>query len=87
MATAETSFAVPSVVTAKDEALAVMEESDSSYVRTTLVPSVLVAAETKVGGVPATLELLVTKLAAKEATSFPVESWMTLASSPGVRSE
>ena len=39
MATAVTALAVPSVVTAKDEVLAVMEESDSSYLSITLDPS------------------------------------------------
>ena len=42
--------------------------------RTTLVPSAFVAAEAKVGGVPATVELLVTEVLFSDATSFPAES-------------
>ena len=42
--------------------------------RTTLVPSVLVAAEEKVGGVPATVELLVTEVLLRSAASLPLLS-------------
>ena len=49
IATLFTSFAMPPVRTVKAEVAAVVEESVSSYVRTTLVPFVLVAAEEKVG--------------------------------------
>ena len=49
IATPFTLFAMPPVRTVKAEAAAVVEESVSSYVRTTLVPFVLVAAEEKVG--------------------------------------
>ena len=42
-------FVIPPVLTAKAEVAAVVEESASSYVRMTLVPSALVAAEEKVG--------------------------------------
>ena len=37
----------------------------------TLVPSVLVAADWKVGGVPATVELLVTEVLLSDAASLP----------------
>lgn len=50
IATPLTLFAMPPVLTVKAEVAAVVEESGSSYVRTTLVPLVLVAAEEKVGG-------------------------------------
>jgi hypothetical protein len=42
-------LAIPPVLTAKAEVAAVVEESASSYVRITLVPLALVAAEAKVG--------------------------------------
>ena len=38
--------------------------------------------ESNVGGVPATVELLVTLVEVKVATSLPAESCMALASSP-----
>ena len=50
--------------------------------RITFVPAVLVAAEEKVGAVPATVELLVTLVELREMTSLPEESWMALASLP-----
>ncbi len=46
---AMTLLAEPSIVTVKAEGAAVVEESDSLKVRTTLVPSVEVAAEEKLG--------------------------------------
>ena len=48
MATAVMALALPSVVTLNAEAGAVVEERVSLYVRTTFLPLVLVAAETKV---------------------------------------
>ena len=47
----------------------------------TFVPAVFVAAEENVGAVPATVELLVTLVELKVATSLPEESCMALASS------
>ena len=45
------------------------------------MPAVFVAAEENVGGVPATVELLVTLVELKVVTSLPEESWIALASS------
>ena len=39
-----------------------------------MVPSLLVAAEEKVGAVPATVELLVTEVLVREAASLPALS-------------
>ena len=44
------------------------------------MPSVDVAAEEKVGAVPATVELLDTGVMLSEATSLPEGSWMALVS-------
>ena len=74
IATAVTALAALSVVTAKADAAAVVDESASLYVRTTLVPSVDVAADVNVGAVPATVELLVTEVLVKDAASLPAES-------------
>ena len=46
-----------------------------------MVPSAFVAAEAKVGGVPATVELLVTDLLLRVAASIPAKSWTALLSS------
>ena len=61
----------PSISTAKSDADAVVEEMSSLYVRTTLVPSVDVAADWKVGAVPVTAELLVTAVVFSDAASLP----------------
>ena len=44
------------------------------------MPSVEVAADWKVGGVPATVELLVTVVVFSDAASLPAASWMALLS-------
>ena len=48
--------------------------------RTTLLPSLDVAAEEKAGAVPATVELLDTGVMLSETTSLPEGSWMALLS-------
>ena len=45
------------------------------------MPSVDMAAETNVGALPATVELLVTEVLVKEAASLQSVSWMALLSS------
>ena len=49
--------------------------------RTTLLPSVDVAADWKSGAVPAIVELLVTDVLLSDAASLPSTSWMALVSS------
>ena len=74
IATAVTALAALSVVTAKSDVAAVVDERVSLYVRTTLVPSVEVVADASVGAVPATVELLVTEVLVSDAASLPTES-------------
>jgi len=51
-----------------------VELSGSSWLRKSLVPSVEVSAESRPGGVPGTLELLVTVVAIRDAASLPASS-------------
>ena len=74
ISTAVTELVKPSAVTAKADAAAVVEESGSLKVRTSLLPSVVMAAEEKVGAVPGTVELLVTDLLLSDAASSPALS-------------
>ena len=73
-------------MTVNADVAAVVADRASEYVNVTVVPAEFVDADTNVGVTVSAVELFVTEVAARDAASFPEESWTAFESFPPVGS-